>query len=185
MKNVRDILYEVNMLEVLGNTDLAIQDFTSDSRKVESDMMFVAITGSHVDGHDYIDQALKAGARAILCERIPESVDDQVVYIRVLRSDKAYARLCENWYDNPSKTLKLVGVTGTNGKTSIASMLWELHTQLGHMCGLISTNVVRIGSRVIEATHTTPDARQISSMLREMANFNCSHVFMEVSSHGL
>ena len=98
MRNLRDILYEVNMLEVLGNTDLAIQDFTSDSRKVESNMMFVAITGSHVDGHDYIDQAIKAGAQAILCERIPESVDEQVLYIRVLRSDKAYARLCENWY---------------------------------------------------------------------------------------
>ncbi|MGB0457470.1 MAG: UDP-N-acetylmuramoyl-L-alanyl-D-glutamate--2,6-diaminopimelate ligase [Chitinophagales bacterium] len=185
MKNLRDILYEVNMLEVLGNTDQAIQDFTSDSRKVQSDMMFVAISGSHADGHDYIDQAIEAGARAVLCERIPKSIDEDVLYIRVLRSDKAYARICENWYDNPSKTLKLVGVTGTNGKTSIASMLWELHTQLGHMCGLISTNVIRIGSRVIEATHTTPDARQISSVLREMANFNCSHVFMEVSSHGL
>ena len=185
MKNLRDILYEINMLEVIGGTDLSIYDFSSDSREIKDNMLFVAISGSHADGHDFIQKAIDLGAKAIVCQNFPKVIHPEVVYVRVLRSDKAYARICENWYENPSKTLKVVGVTGTNGKTSVASMLWEVHTQLGHMCGLISTNSIRIGSRVIEATHTTPDARQISSTLRDMVNFHCSHVFMEVSSHGL
>ena len=185
MKNLRDILYEINMLEVIGGTDLPIDDFSSDSREIKDGMLFVAISGNQVDGHNFIDKAIDLGAKAIVCQDFPQNIHPEVVYVRVLRSDKAYARICENWYENPSKTLKIVGVTGTNGKTSIASMLWEVHTQLGHMCGLISTNVIRIGSRVLKATHTTPDARQISSTLRDMVNFNCSHVFMEVSSHGL
>ena len=185
MKNLRDILYEINMLEVIGGTDLPIDDFSSDSREIKDGMLFVAISGNQVDGHNFIDKAIDLGAKAIVCQDFPQNIHPEIVYIRVLRSDKAYARICENWYENPSKTLKIVGVTGTNGKTSIASMLWEVHTQLGHMCGLISTNAIRIGSRVLEATHTTPDARQISSTLRDMVNFNCSHVFMEVSSHGL
>ncbi len=156
-----------------------------DSRKVTPGSLFVAITGTMADGHQFIDKAVAAGARAVICEKLPVTLADQVTYVVVKDSSEALAYAAANFYDNPSEKLNLIGVTGTNGKTSIVSMLYDLHTALGFSCGMLTTVVNKIGNREIPATHTTPDAVAINRMLSEMVEAGCDYCFMEVSSHAL
>lgn len=156
-----------------------------DSRKAESGSLFVATKGSQVDGHHYIEKAISQGSTTILCEHIPESLDEKVSYIQVENSQYALGILAKNLYGNPSSKMKVVGVTGTNGKTSTTNMCYQLFTLLGYKVGLLSTIEIRIGAEIHHATHTTPDALSIQENMARMVDSGCSHCFMEVSSHAI
>ncbi|MFI3265715.1 MAG: UDP-N-acetylmuramoyl-L-alanyl-D-glutamate--2,6-diaminopimelate ligase [Rikenellaceae bacterium] len=156
-----------------------------DSRKVEQDSLFVAVVGTSSDGHDYIGTAIDAGATTIVCQSLPSQVRQGVEYIRVEDSNIALGRICSAFYGNPSSKLKLVGVTGTNGKTTTATLLYDLFTLLGYKVGLISTVIYRVGTKSIESTHTTPDSLKLNMLLKEMVDEGCDYCFMEVSSHSL
>lgn len=185
MANLRDILYGVSIVSVHGNTDLTIARIESDSRKVDLEDLFVAIKGELSDGHKFIKNAIEAGATAVICESLPEKLDAAVTYIEVNSSRDAIAILATNYFDNPSNKLKLVGITGTNGKTTTATMLYNLFMNLGYQCGLISTVENKIGNKVIQSTHTTPDPVSINHLINEMVEAGCDYVFMEVSSHAI
>lgn len=185
MKLLRDILYKVSIEEIAGGTHLAIASVAFDSRKVEKFSLFVAISGTVVDGHAFIDKAISQGAIAVLCEKMPETLADGITYIRVADTHAALALAAANFYDNPSAQLKLVGVTGTNGKTTVATLLYNLFRNLGAKCGLLSTVRVLVNRHEFAATHTTPDPLVINKYLRLMVDEGCTHAFMEVSSHGL
>ena len=185
MKLLKDILYRARLEQVVGNTNAAIEKLCADSREVVPFTAFFALKGTRVDGHDHIDQAVERGATAIVCERMPERFKEGVCYVRVADSTHALAVAAANFHDHPSRALTLVGITGTNGKTSTATLLYRLFRALGHKCGLISTVEVRIGQRSIPATHTTPDAVRLNALLHEMVEEKVTHCFMEVSSHGV
>ncbi|MGB0166303.1 MAG: UDP-N-acetylmuramoyl-L-alanyl-D-glutamate--2,6-diaminopimelate ligase, partial [Luteibaculum sp.] len=185
MKLLKDILYGCRILELKGQTNTAIERIQFDSRKVTKLNCFVAIAGLQSDGHHYIESAIEKGAVAVVCERFPETLSDQVTYVRVDNSAAALGCMAANFYDNPSNKMTVVGVTGTNGKTTVATLLYELFTQLGHKTGLISTVENKINRVTVAATHTTPDALSIQSLLADMHKAGCSHVFMEVSSHAV
>ncbi len=180
-----DILYKVSLLTVSGVTDLEITGIEFDSREVTQGQLFVAIPGTQVDGHTFIDKAIELGATAILCENLPESLKDGITYVQVNNSPKAMGVCAANFYGHPSEKLKLVGVTGTNGKTSIATLLFDLFRKLGYTCGLLSTVENKIEDEVIPSTHTTPDSIKINELLQRMYQKGCTHVFMEVSSHSV
>ena len=162
MKLLKDILYKTGLEEVVGSTQVAIEKICFDSRQVEKFSLFVAVTGTQVDGHQFIDKAIADGAVAIVCEEFPEVKKEGVSYVRVKKSSEALGFIAANFYDNPSSEIKLVGVTGTNGKTTTATLLHDLFTRLGYKVGLLSTVVNKIGIEEIEATHTTPDAIQLN-----------------------
>lgn len=185
MKLLKDILYGVNIQQVVGVTNVAVESIVFDSRKVVRHSLFVAVNGTVVDGHDYIDAAIEKGAVTVLCERLPENLKDHVSYVRVPNSAKALGTCASNFFDNPSENLKLIGVTGTNGKTTCVTMLHNLGQHLGYMCGMLSTVVNKIGDRAVEATHTTPDAVELNRLLAEMVAEGCEYCFMEVSSHAV
>jgi UDP-N-acetylmuramoyl-L-alanyl-D-glutamate--2,6-diaminopimelate ligase len=185
MKLLKDILYKARLEQVVGSTNAAIETITFDSRAVQPFTAFVAIKGTKSDGHDHIAQAVELGATAIICEKLPDELKESVTYIRVADSQHALAVLACNFYDQPSKELRLVGITGTNGKTSVATLLYKLFRSLGHKCGLISTVEIRIGNKVIDATHTTPDSVRLNELLRTMVDEKVTHCFMEVSSHSV
>lgn len=185
MKELKDILKGVDHLQMIGTGEVVVRAITFDSRAVEEDGMFVAYKGVQVDGHNYIDSAIGKGARVVICECMPASKQDDVTYVEVENAQKALAKIASNFYGNPSGELKLVGVTGTNGKTTIATLLYDLFTALGYNCGLLSTVKVCIGEEEIPATHTTPDALRINAYMREMVDLGCDFCFMEVSSHGI
>lgn len=185
MRLLKDILYKAGAVELHGSTNLAILSLTSDSRKVEKNSLFIAVKGIHSDGHSFINMALEKGAIAIVCEVLPEKLKDKVTYVIVQNSTKALGILAANFYDNPSANLKLVGVTGTNGKTTVATLLHQLYSSLGYPSGLISTVRNIIADKLVEATHTTPDPVQLQKLLSEMVKAGCSHCFMEVSSHAV
>jgi len=185
MKDLRDILYGVNLQEVVGPTDIAVLSIEHDSRKVKKGTLFVAIKGLVSDGHEYIEKAIELGASSIICEDMPGEINDQVTYVGVNDTRLALATVADNFYDKPSTKLSLVGITGTNGKTSIASMLYRLSRQLGNKVGLISTIEYRIEEEIIPATHTTPDALSLQQLLHQMVAAGCTHCFMEVSSHAV
>lgn len=185
MKNLKDLLYKAELKLVAGTTDLDIETVEFDSRKVSNNCLFVAISGSVVDGHEYIEQAILQGAKAILCEVMPAEKIEGVTYVVVEDSNKALAVVASNLYDNPSAKIKLVGVTGTNGKTTIATLLYDLFRNLGYEAGLLSTVVIKVGDVGYEATHTTPDSLTINRYLNEMVKAGCEYCFMEVSSHGI
>ena len=185
MKLLRDILYKVPLEEVVGNTNVAIPGIAFDSRKVENHGVFVAISGTSMDGHAFIDQAIAKGALAIVCEILPEKTRDNVTYVKVKNSKLALGLMASNFYNNPSEKLKLIGVTGTNGKTTVATLLYELFQQLDQKSGLLSTVKNKIGRQVLPATHTTPDQLTLNKLLAEMVDAGCKYAFMEVSSHGL
>ena len=185
MKLLKDILYKAGLEQVVGTTNMAITKVTTDSREAKKDTLFVAIRGTQADGHDHIDQAVQAGCIAIVCEEIPESQANGVSYIQVGNSRKAIGHIAANFYDDPSKDVDVIGVTGTNGKTTIATTLHTLFTELGYKVGLLSTVKNLIGKKTLEATHTTPDPISLNKLLRQMVDEGCSHVFMEVSSHAL
>lgn len=162
-----------------------VKDIQIDSRKVTSGSVFVAITGSVSNGHDFIDAAIAKGASVIICEVMPNVLKDEMTYLQVNDTAEAVANMAHHFYNEPSTKLKLVGVTGTNGKTTIATLLYKLFTKLGYKCGLISTVQNQIGNTIVPATHTTPDAISLQSLLHNMVEAGCSHVFMEVSSHAI
>ncbi|MBN1953236.1 MAG: UDP-N-acetylmuramoyl-L-alanyl-D-glutamate--2,6-diaminopimelate ligase [Bacteroidales bacterium] len=171
--------------KIIGDENTEIVKIEFDSRNVQKGDMFVAVRGVHVDGHEFIGKALGQGATAVLCETLPENPAKNVCFIQVENSAKALGPAVSNYFGNPSKSLRLVGVTGTNGKTSIATLLYRLFTAMGNKCGLLSTVVNKVGERDIPATHTTPDAIAIHSLMKEMADEGCTYAFMEVSSHAL
>lgn len=185
MKLLKDILYKAGIEAVEGSTNIAVEKIAFDSREVVKFSAFVAIPGSQVDGHHYIGQAVESGAVAVICERFPEERVEHVTYVRVRDAAKALAFMAANYYNHPSEELSLVGVTGTNGKTTTVTLLYNLFSQLGHKCGLLSTVRNMIGKVEIQATHTTPDALTINKLLREMVDSGCKFCFMEVSSHAV
>ena len=185
MKKLEDILYKVRIIAIHGNRSVQVNNITIDSRKVEPGWMFVAIKGEKVDGHNFIQQSIDKGATIIVCEELPALLNDTVTYIQVKNAHEATAYIAHNFYDEPSKKLKLVGVTGTNGKTTIATLLFKLFNALGYKSGLISTVQNQIANEIIPSTHTTPDAISLNALLKQMADAGCTHAFMECSSHAI
>lgn len=185
MKLLSDIIYKVRLEEIIGSTHMAISSVTFDSRTVKKDSLFVATKGTSVDGHVYINKAIELGAIAILCEELPETKNEAVTYIRVTDSSYALGIIACNFFDNPSEKLKLVGITGTNGKTTTVTLLFNLFRSLGYSAGLISTVENKINNTIIPATHTTPDALTLNELLSDMLAQGCEYVFMEVSSHAV
>jgi UDP-N-acetylmuramoyl-L-alanyl-D-glutamate--2,6-diaminopimelate ligase len=185
MKLLKDILYKANLLEVVGTTNIAIASVTADSREVEKFSLFIAIKGTQADGHKYISKAIDSGALAIVCEEIPEQRHDDVTYIKVKDSSFALGIIASNFFDNPSEKIKLVGVTGTNGKTTTVTLLFNMFRALGYNVGLLSTVKNQINNTIIESTHTTPDAIALNQLLAKMLEKGCAYCFMEVSSHAV
>ena len=185
MISLQNILYKVHLKAVLGSTDIVVSGIAIDSRLVKKDFVFVAIRGEKTDGHSYINKAIELGATTIVCEEVPASKNDTVTYLQVNNSYETIALIAHQFYGEPSKKIKLVGVTGTNGKTTIATVLFKLFTQMGYKCGLISTVQNQIGNEIIPSTHTTPDAVSLNELLVKMIDANCTHVFMECSSHAI
>jgi UDP-N-acetylmuramoyl-L-alanyl-D-glutamate--2,6-diaminopimelate ligase len=185
MALLQDILFKVNIRSVDGITAVEVKDLQIDSRKVSNGSAFIAIKGSSADGHQFIDTAVENGAKAIICETLPSSRKENVTYVQVENSAAAAGYMAHNYYAQPSEKLKLVGVTGTNGKTTIATLLYKLFTMLGCRCGLLSTVQNHIGDKIVPATHTTPDAISLNALLKQMVDDGCTHVFMETSSHAV
>jgi len=180
-----EILYKVSLQTVSGITDIEIQNIVFDSRQVKAGSLFVAIGGTQVDGHNFIEKAIELGATAILCEHLPEVLHENTTYLQVENSARTMGLIAANFYGNPSKKLKLVGVTGTNGKTSSVTLLFRLFRKLGYRCGLLSTVQNQIDDDIIPSTHTTPDSVKINELLQEMVQKGVSYCFMEVSSHSV
>ncbi|MCF3111623.1 UDP-N-acetylmuramoyl-L-alanyl-D-glutamate--2,6-diaminopimelate ligase [Niabella sp. CC-SYL272] len=181
---LQDILYKTQLLAVQGNTAIDISAVAIDSRNVKPGAVFVAVKGG-IDGHQFIDNAIQNGAIAIVCESLPQNIAEHITYVQVANTGAAAGILAHNFYGQPSGRVKLVGVTGTNGKTTIATLLYQLFSSLGFTCGLISTVQNRIGDEALEATHTTPDAVRLNALLAQMADQGCTYAFMEVSSHAI
>ena len=182
---LQDVLYKVSIRSVKGDTSVDVNSIAIDSRLAKAGSCFIALKGTKSDGQAYIDAAIEKGATAIICESIPTDTKDGITYIEVENTAKAAGYISHNFFGEPSTRVKLVGVTGTNGKTTIATLLWKLFSGLGHTCGLISTVQNQVGDKVLEATHTTPDAVSINALLKQMVEAGCTHVFMECSSHAI
>jgi len=182
---IKNILYKVTLNAVVGSTGISIKRIQFDSREVQADDVFVAIKGNTFDGHDYIDVAIQQGAIAVICESIPEAIANGVTYVKVDSSSRALAIMASNYYGTPSANLKLVGVTGTNGKTTIATLLFQLFKKAGFKVGLLSTVKILVNDKEQIATHTTPDSLTINKYLSEMNTEGVEYCFMEVSSHGI
>ena len=185
MKLLKDILYGVRIEEVKGNTNIAVENISFDSREINNMSLFVAIKGHSNNGHNFISFAEINGACAIICEILPQNLKDGITYIKVSNSSESLGIISSNFYDNPSEKLKLIGITGTNGKTTCATLLYDLFRLRGFKTGLISTVNIKILHKTISSTHTTPNALKINQLLHEMVQNGCTHVFMEVSSHAL
>ena len=185
MSVLKDILYKVAIEAVKGSTEITINKMDFDSRKIESNDVFIAIRGTISDGHDYIEKAIQLGAVAIVCETFPEIIANGVTYIQVKDANSALAIMAANYFGNPSQNLKLVGITGTNGKTTIASLLYQLFKKAGNKVGLLSTVKILVDDVEYKATHTTPDSITINQYLKEMIDAGVEYCFMEVSSHGI
>ena len=185
MKLLKDILYKAGIEEVIGNTHLAVETICFDSRLAEKMSAFVAVRGTQTDGHLFIDKAIAQGSKIIVCEELPSNLVEGVTYVKVKNSAEALGVMASNYYDNPSEKLKLVGVTGTNGKTTVTTLLHRLYRAFGNKPGLISTVVNLIGTKEIPATHTTPDSVQLNRLLQQMVEEGCKYCFMEVSSHAI
>lgn len=185
MKALKDILYKVSLVSTYGDMDSSVANIAFDSRKVQQGTAFVAISGTQVDGHQFIDQALQKGATSVICEVLPETKVQGVAYVQVTNTAKALGMIAANFYDQPSEKLKVVAITGTNGKTTIATLLHQLYMELGYFCGLLSTVENKINNGIIPATHTTPDALSINKLMVEMIQAGCTHCFMEASSHAI
>jgi len=183
MMKIEEILNGIEVVSVTGTKNRAITGIEFDSRKVKKDSLFVAIKGYKSDGHDFVNSAIASGASGIICEILPEKPDKNICWIKTGDSAKALGLAASNFFGNPSRSLKLVGVTGTNGKTTIASLLYRMFLQLGYKCGLFSTVCNYINEKELEATHTTPDPVQLNSLLSQMVDEGCDFAFMEVSSH--
>ena len=182
---LQDLLYKVNILKLIGSTNIEISDVQFDSRKIQKKGLFIAIKGTISDGHQYIQNTIKEGAIAIIVEQLPSQLNDNITYVQVANSYNALGVIAANFYNNPSERIKLVGVTGTNGKTTIVSLLHQLFTLLNNKVGMLSTIENKILDKVIPSTHTTPDPLQINYLLNDMIKRGCEYCFMEVSSHAL
>jgi len=182
---LKDILYKVSLEKVVGNTTVAFRELQFDSRKVGLDDVFIAIKGTQSDGHQFIKKAIDQGALAVVCQQIPKEIINGITYLQVQDTQQALAIMASHFYGNPSAELQLVGVTGTNGKTTIATLLYTLFTSAGYKVGLLSTIKVIIGATEHAATHTTPDSLAINKYLRQMVDAGVAYCFMEVSSHGI
>ncbi|MBS1935933.1 MAG: UDP-N-acetylmuramoyl-L-alanyl-D-glutamate--2,6-diaminopimelate ligase, partial [Bacteroidetes bacterium] len=185
MNLLQDILYKVSIRSVHGNLNIAINDLQMDSRKVSQGSLFIAVKGVHADGHQFIDSAVEKNVAAVVCEVMPLQLKESITYVQVEDSASAAGFIAHNFYGQPSEKLKLVGVTGTNGKTTIATLLYKLFTALDCKAGLLSTVQNQIGEKIIPATHTTPDAISLNALLKEMVDAGCTHAFMETSSHAI
>ncbi|SHO61482.1 UDP-N-acetylmuramoyl-L-alanyl-D-glutamate--2,6-diaminopimelate ligase [Algoriphagus zhangzhouensis] len=185
MKVLKDILYKVSLVSTSGDMEVDVKNIVFDSRKVEEGSAFVAIAGTQVNGHDYIDAALEKGAAAIVCEDLPENLKEGITWVQVGDSAKALGIMASNYYGNPSDEIQVVAITGTNGKTTTATLLHQLFIAMGYSTGLLSTVENKINEEVIPATHTTPDAVSVQALLRKMVDVGCTHCFMEASSHAI
>ncbi|RZL17729.1 MAG: UDP-N-acetylmuramoyl-L-alanyl-D-glutamate--2,6-diaminopimelate ligase, partial [Pedobacter sp.] len=182
---LRDILYGVEVVSVHGTTEKDVAELAFDSRKVVKGTAFFAIKGTLSDGHAFIESAVKLGADIVICENLPGQLDSKVIYIEVKDTGVALGIMASNFYEDPSSKIKLVGITGTNGKTTIATLLFKLFMSLGYKVGLISTVENQINNAIIPATHTTPDPLSLNLLLTDMINAGCEYCFMEVSSHAV
>jgi UDP-N-acetylmuramoyl-L-alanyl-D-glutamate--2,6-diaminopimelate ligase len=180
---IEEVLKGIEVVSVIGTKDRVISGIEFDSRKVKNGSLFVAVKGYKSDGHDFIRSAIDSGASAIICENLPENPDKSITWIKINDSARALGQAASNFFGNPSDSLKLVGVTGTNGKTTIATLLYRTFIQLGYKCGLFSTVCNFINEKELEATHTTPDPVQLNRLMSEMVREGCDFAFMEVSSH--
>ncbi|NRD21682.1 UDP-N-acetylmuramoyl-L-alanyl-D-glutamate--2,6-diaminopimelate ligase [Winogradskyella litoriviva] len=185
MMVLKDILYKVTINAVVGSTSITVSKIEFDSRLIKTNDVFVAISGTITDGHNYIEKAIKDGATAIICEALPEHLQDDITYIEVANSNQAMAFMANNFYGQPSENLKLVGVTGTNGKTTVSSLLYQLFKKAGYKVGLLSTVKIMVDNTMYKATHTTPDSLTINKYLKMMNDEGVEFCFMEVSSHGI
>ncbi|WP_296698464.1 UDP-N-acetylmuramoyl-L-alanyl-D-glutamate--2,6-diaminopimelate ligase [Algoriphagus sp.] len=185
MKVLKDILYKVSLISTTGDMELRIQNIVFDSRKVVDRSVFVAVPGTQVDGHEFIETAIEKGAKVIICEQLPSELKDGITYVQVVNSAKAMGIMASNYFDNPSEKIKVVAVTGTNGKTTTVTLLHQLYMALGYSTGLLSTVENKINEEVIPATHTTPDSVSVQALLRKMLDAGCTHCFMEASSHAI
>jgi UDP-N-acetylmuramoyl-L-alanyl-D-glutamate--2,6-diaminopimelate ligase len=182
---LKDILYKVTINAVMGSTSIVINKIEFDSRQINNNDIFIAISGTITDGHNYIEKAIKDGAVCIVCEKLPDSLDNGVTYIEVANSNQALAHMSANYFEHPSENLKLVGVTGTNGKTTVSSLLYQLFKKAGYKVGLLSTVKIMVDNTTYKATHTTPDSLTINKYLKLMNDEGVDYCFMEVSSHGI
>ena len=180
---IKEILNEIVVLSFSGDENTSVLNIEFDSRKVTAGSMFIAVKGYNTDGHVYITNAVAAGAVAVICEKLPEEADNTICWVKTNDSARALGLAASNFFGNPSSSLKLVGVTGTNGKTTVATLLYNMFIRLGFKCGLFSTVCNYINGKELPATHTTPDPVQLNSILSEMVAAGCSYAFMEVSSH--
>jgi len=185
MKLLNEILYKVKITSVNGGTDIPVQQLQIDSRKIKQGDCFIAIKGSVANGHLFINNAITSGATSVICEAMPEQLNAGVTYVVVENAAEAAGIMSHRFYDEPSLKVKLVGVTGTNGKTTVATLLYNLFTSFGYTCGLVSTVNIRIANEIKGASHTTPDAVSLNALLHEMVEAGCTYVFMECSSHAI
>ena len=185
MKNLKKILYGVSIDSTIGKMDKEVSMITSDSRLVKKKYLFIAINGSKYNGDDFIDQSIEYGASVIVSENFPKTINDKVTYIKVDNIKKCSAIISNNFYEYPSKKIKLIGITGTNGKTTCATLMYELFNSLGYSVGLISTLNVKYPNVVNEVKNTTPDSLKLNYYLSEMIKKGVEYCFMEVSSHGI
>ncbi|GAA4303429.1 UDP-N-acetylmuramoyl-L-alanyl-D-glutamate--2,6-diaminopimelate ligase [Compostibacter hankyongensis] len=185
MATLQDILYKVKTLALRGSTELEITGLSMDSRAVKPGNLFIAVRGVQADGHRFISDAISRGAVAIVAEAVPEQLTEGITYLTVQDSAAACGIFAANFFGNPSEQLKVVGITGTNGKTTIATLLFKLFSSLGHRCGLLSTIQNQVGTEILPATHTTPDAVRLQELLARMVKSGCEYAFMEVSSHAI
>ncbi len=185
MKLIKDILYKVRLDTILGSTEKLVSAIVFDSREVKQNTLFVAQKGLIFDGHQFIEKAIKLGATVIVCENLPKKILQEITYIKVVDANRALAIMASNFYENPSSKLKLIGITGTNGKTTIATLLYNLFQKAGYKTGLLSTVKIMVDSIHYNATHTTPNSVLINKYLNEMVELGVDYCFMEVSSHGI
>lgn len=185
MKTLNELLGNIKTLQVIGNNGVEVLALIIDSRKAENGCLFFAQKGTQTDGHAYIPQVVAAGAKVVVCEVVPEEQKEGVTYVKVENVATVIGPVAAAYFDYPSEGMKVVGVTGTNGKTTVATLLYKLFKQLNYTCGLISTVENHIGDTIVASTHTTPDAISIQYLFRQMADAGCTHVFMEVSSHAI
>jgi UDP-N-acetylmuramoyl-L-alanyl-D-glutamate--2,6-diaminopimelate ligase len=183
LKTLKDILKNIKPVKIIGELDIEISGIQFDSRKVTLGSVFVAVSGTQTDGHSFISKAIELGATAIVCEKLPENQQANITWIEVADSSETLGILASNFYNNPSKKLKLIGITGTNGKTTIATLLYRLFKAFGHKSGLISTVAYCVDDKILDSTHTTPDQLVLNKLMAEMADAGCKYCFMEVSSH--
>lgn len=183
--NLQELLNRIPVLEIIGNKNPNVSEIVFDSRKAVADSLYVAVKGTVSDGHSFINSAIEKGATVIVCEDLPETLNKKITYVQVKDSSKTLGQLASNFYGNPSEKLKLIGVTGTNGKTSVSTLLFDLFKILGYPSALISTVEYRIDDEVIPSTHTTPDVIRLNKMLAKAVEIGCEYAFMEVSSHGI